>query len=106
MDDLQPLLLTLASRQVVEFAVEKILSIVGVGVQGVLVVDHLVGKAPHVVVLDIVYQHGLYPSTTDLAEKLLDVLLTWHDCVLALLGFEETSDEGLGYSDYLALELI
>lgn len=106
MDDLQPLLLTLTSGQVVELAVEKILSIVGVGVQGILIVDHLIGKAPHVVVLNIIYQHGLYPSSTDLAETLLDVLLAWHYCVLALLGFEETSDEGLCYSDDLALELV
>ena len=106
MDDLQSLLLALASSQIVELAVQQILSIVGVRVQGILIVDHLIGKALHIVVLNIVYQHRFDPSSTDLAKTLLDVLLSWHYCILALLGFEETSDEGFCYSDDLALQLV
>lgn len=106
LDDFKPLLLALASRQIVEFSVQKILSVVGVRVQGVLIVDHLIRKTPHVVVLNIIYQHSLNPSSTDIAETLLNVLLAWYYCVFALLGFEETSDEGLCYSDDLSLELV
>jgi hypothetical protein len=52
--------------EVVEFPVVKILPVVGVGVQGILVVDHFIGMLLEVEVFLIVYLERLEPTATHL----------------------------------------
>ncbi len=75
LDDFQPLLLALAAGEVVLLAVVEVLAVVGVGVEGVLVVDELVGQ----VLVDRVQPLALAedierPPPLDLEEVLADLL--------------------------------
>lgn len=75
LDDFQPLLLALAAGEVVLLAVVEVLAVVGVGVEGVLVVDELVGQ----VLVDRVQPLPLAedierPPPLDLEEVLADLL--------------------------------
>lgn len=75
LEDFQPLLLALAAGEVVLLAVVEVLAVVGVGVEGVLVVDELVGQ----VLVDRVQTLPLAedierPPPLDLEEVLADLL--------------------------------
>ena len=63
LDDLQPFLLVLAAGQVVEFAVEEVFSVIGVGVEWVFIVDHFMRGLGEVEVLIIVDFEGFQPSS-------------------------------------------
>jgi hypothetical protein len=65
LDDLQPLFLILASSQIVELSIEKIFSVVGVGIQRKLIMNHLIRNFFNVIVFFAVYTEVINPSSGD-----------------------------------------
>lgn len=103
---LKSLLFFLTARQVVSFFIEQVFAVVGIGVEGILVVHQFERLGLQVVPLSTVDAYLLKPSPCYLAQSLLDVLFRWRNGLLFGFGLEESANEAISHFVDIALYLV
>ena len=106
LNNLQPLLLALTLRQIIQFSIQQIFSIVWVRVKRILIVNHLIGFLLYTVKFLPVDKQGLNPSASQFTQTLFNVLFTRTYGVLSIFWLEKTANKRLSYTDYLPIYLV